>query len=135
MADLPLGIDPGTTWCKAAVMTPEGGELAHHRVPLPWPAVPTGAEIEPRRLLQVAWAAAGGALHRAPAGRVVGVRVTSMAEAGALLGGRPAGRTRAATRREGRSARCAAFAGWAGGIFGGLDELPMPEPSGIEAAT
>jgi hypothetical protein len=27
------------------------------------------------------------------------------------------------------------FAGWAGGIFGGLDELPMPEPTGIEAVT
>jgi sugar (pentulose or hexulose) kinase len=85
MAELLLGIDLGTTWCKAAVVTPEGWELAHHRVPLPWQAVPTGAEIEPQRLPEVALAAAGGALDRAPAGRVVGVGVTSMAEAGALI--------------------------------------------------
>jgi hypothetical protein len=27
------------------------------------------------------------------------------------------------------------FPGWAGGIFGGLDELPMPAPTRIEAVT
>jgi hypothetical protein len=27
------------------------------------------------------------------------------------------------------------FAGWAGGIFGGREELPMPEPTRIEAVT
>jgi sugar (pentulose or hexulose) kinase len=80
MAELLLGIDLGTTWCEAAVVTPEGGELVHHRVSLPWQAVPTGAEIQPQRLPEVALAAAGGALDRAPAGRVVGLGVTSMAE-------------------------------------------------------
>jgi sugar (pentulose or hexulose) kinase len=85
MGALLLGIDVGTTWCKAAVVTPDGRELAHHRVPVPWQPVPTGAEIEPKRLTEVALAAAEGALDRAPAGRVVGVGVTSMAEAGALI--------------------------------------------------
>jgi sugar (pentulose or hexulose) kinase len=85
MDELLLGIDVGTTWCKAAVVTPDGRELAHHREPVPWKPVPTGAEIEPHRLPEVAMAAAEGALGRAPAGQVVGVGVTSMAEAGALL--------------------------------------------------
>jgi sugar (pentulose or hexulose) kinase len=136
MAELLLGIDMGTTWCKAAVVTPDGGELAHHRVPLPWQAVPTGAEIEPRRLLQVALAAAGGSLDRAPAGRVVGVGVTSMAEAGALLDAadRPVAPER--PRVEEAAARGAAlFPGSAARIFGGIDELPAPEPTRIEAVT
>jgi sugar (pentulose or hexulose) kinase len=85
MGELLMGIDVGTTWCKAAVVTPDGRELAHHRVPVPWQPVPTGAEIEPKRLPEVALIAAEGALDRAPAGRVVGVGVTSMAEAGALI--------------------------------------------------
>jgi sugar (pentulose or hexulose) kinase len=88
MGELLLGIDVGTTWCKAAVVTPDGRELAHHRVPVPWQPVPSGAEIEPQRLPEVALAAAEGALDRAPAGRVVGVGVTSMAEAGALIDAR-----------------------------------------------
>jgi sugar (pentulose or hexulose) kinase len=88
MAELLLGIDVGTTWCKAAVVTPDGRELAHHRVPVPWQPVPSGAEIEPQRLPEVALAAAEGALDCAPAGRVVGVGVASMAEAGALIDAR-----------------------------------------------
>jgi sugar (pentulose or hexulose) kinase len=87
MDDLLLGIDLGTTWCKAAVVALDGRELAHHRVRVPWEPVPTGAEIEPGRLPEVALAAAGGALERAPAGRVVGLGVTSMAETGALVDG------------------------------------------------
>jgi sugar (pentulose or hexulose) kinase len=55
---------------------------------VPWQPVPSGAEIEPQRLPEVALAAAEGALDRAPAGRVVGVGVTSMAEAGALIDAR-----------------------------------------------
>jgi sugar (pentulose or hexulose) kinase len=84
-SELLLGIDVGTTWCKAAVVAPDGSELAHHRVPVPWRAVPTGAEIEPERLPELALAAARGALDRATPGRVVGVGVTSMAETGALI--------------------------------------------------
>jgi sugar (pentulose or hexulose) kinase len=87
MDELLVGIDVGTTWCKAAVVTLDGRELAHHRVPVPWERVPTGAEIAPGRLPEVALAAARGALDRTPAGRVVGLGVTSMAEAGALVDG------------------------------------------------
>jgi sugar (pentulose or hexulose) kinase len=134
MAELLLGIDAGTAWCKAAVMTPEEGELARHRVPLPWQAVPTGAEIEPRRLLRVALAAAGAALDRAPAGRVVGVGVTSMAEAGALLDAadRPVAPERPPVE-EAAARGAALFAGWATGSFVGIDEPAAPEPTRIEA--
>jgi sugar (pentulose or hexulose) kinase len=85
MGELLLGIDVGTTWCKAAVVAADGAELAHDRVPVPWRRVSTGAEIDPERLPEIAAAAARGALERAPAGRVAGVGVTGMAETGALL--------------------------------------------------
>jgi sugar (pentulose or hexulose) kinase len=85
MRELLLGIDVGTTWCKAALVAADGSELAHDRVPVPWQAVATGAEIEPRRLTESALAAAGGAVDRAPTCRIVGVGVTSMAETGALI--------------------------------------------------
>jgi sugar (pentulose or hexulose) kinase len=91
-AELLVGIDIGTTTCKAAVVGADDGvELAHGRVPTPWTQVPTGAELSPGALLDAAAAATAGALGRAPAGRVVGVGVTSMAETGVLLDreGRP----------------------------------------------
>jgi sugar (pentulose or hexulose) kinase len=85
MSELLVGIDVGTTWCKAAVVAPDGTELAHDRVSVPWRTVPTGAEIEPERLPEIALAAARRALERAGAGRVIGIGVTSMAETGALI--------------------------------------------------
>src|SRR5258707_554863 len=46
-----LGLDLGTTSCKAAVVTLEGKEIAHGQSPLGWTMVPTGAEIAPAGLL------------------------------------------------------------------------------------
>ncbi|MGH2674901.1 MAG: FGGY-family carbohydrate kinase [Actinomycetota bacterium] len=83
--ELLLGLDLGTTYAKAAVVTPDGRERAHGRAPTPWRPVPTGAEMDPRDLVREAVAAARQALGAAPEGRVVGVGVTSMAETGALL--------------------------------------------------
>lgn len=80
-----LGIDVGTTYCKAAVVDPDGAERAHGRVLTPWRRVPTGAEVEPERLAEAAVGAARRALERAPGERIVAVGVTSMAETGALL--------------------------------------------------
>ena len=54
MTDLLLGIDVGTTWCKAAAVSIEGRELAHDRVPVSWRAVRGGAEIDPERLFELA---------------------------------------------------------------------------------
>jgi sugar (pentulose or hexulose) kinase len=88
MSDLLVGIDVGTSKCKAAVVDAAGAERTHAEVPTPWTHVPTGAEIDPEALFEAALAAARAALTAAPEGRVRGVGVTSMAEAGALLDGR-----------------------------------------------
>ena len=85
MTDVLVGIDVGTTWCKAAVVSVVGRELARDRVRVPWRAVRNGAEIDPERLFEVAVLAGSGAIRRASPGRVVALGVTSMAEAGALL--------------------------------------------------
>jgi sugar (pentulose or hexulose) kinase len=85
MTDLLLGIDVGTSACKAAVVDLDGVERAHGQVPTPWRTVPTGAELDPHALLAAAVDAASQAIDQAPEGRVVGIGVTSMAEAGVLL--------------------------------------------------
>jgi sugar (pentulose or hexulose) kinase len=91
MRDLLLGIDVGTSVCKAAVVDARGAERSHGQAPTPWKRVPTGAEIDPEALFQAALSAARAALATAPIGEVRGIGVTSMAEAGVLLdaGGRP----------------------------------------------
>src|SRR4051794_3006958 len=86
--DLLLGLDLGTTSCKAAVVTLEGEEVAHGQAPLTWTTVPTGAEIAPAGFLDCARAAALDALSAAPAGRLAGLGVSSMAETGVLLDAR-----------------------------------------------
>jgi sugar (pentulose or hexulose) kinase len=80
-----LGLDVGTTSCKAAVVTLDGEEVSHGQAPLRWVPVPTGAEIDPAGFIECALAAAGEALAGAPEGRVAGVGVSSMAETGVLL--------------------------------------------------
>ena len=84
--DLLLGLDVGTTSCKAAVVAPGGEELSHGRARTPWRAVPTGAEIDPRALLETALAAAREAIAAAPEGRIAGIGIASLAETGVLLG-------------------------------------------------
>ena len=84
--ELLVGIDVGTTLCKAAVVRAgDGIEVAHGAVRTPWTDVPTGAEVAPAELLDAALAATAAALEQAPGGPVVGVGVTSMAETGVLL--------------------------------------------------
>ena len=80
-----VGIDVGTTYCKAAVVDGDGAPRAHGRVLTPWRRVPTGAEVDPERLVQAAVSAARRTLERLPAARIEAVGVTSMAETGALL--------------------------------------------------
>jgi sugar (pentulose or hexulose) kinase len=90
--ELLIGIDVGTTLCKAAVVrAADGTEIAHGATRTPWTVVPTGAELPPERLLEAALAATAAALEHTPAGPVAGVGVTSMAETGVLLDrhGRP----------------------------------------------
>ena len=54
-----LGLDVGTTSCKAGVFSPAGDELGHGRAATPWRRVATGAEADPHALLAAAVEAAG----------------------------------------------------------------------------
>lgn len=86
MTSLLLGIDVGTTACKAALVDLHGAEIAQGSAPTPWRSVPTGAEIDPGDLFAAAVAAARAAIAAGPAGaRIAGIGVASMAEAGVLL--------------------------------------------------
>jgi sugar (pentulose or hexulose) kinase len=87
VTDLLVGIDVGTSACKAAVVDADGREVCHGKTPTPWRQVPAGAEVDPEALFAAAVEAAGAAIAAAPEGRVRGVGVTSMAEAGVLLDG------------------------------------------------
>jgi sugar (pentulose or hexulose) kinase len=83
--ELLLGIDVGTSACKAAVVDARGVELALGQVPTPWEPVSTGAELDADALLGAVVDAGREALERAPEGDVVGIGVTSVAETGMLL--------------------------------------------------
>ncbi|HEX5149729.1 MAG TPA: FGGY family carbohydrate kinase, partial [Candidatus Limnocylindrales bacterium] len=88
MTDLLMGIDVGTTLCKAAVVTLEGREVAHGQRPTPWTTVDTGAEVDPHALAEACVGAALDALAAAPDGIVRGIGVCSMGETGVMLGER-----------------------------------------------
>ena len=85
MTELLLGIDVGTSACKAAVVDARGVELALGQVPTPWEPVPTGAELDADALLGAVVDAAREALERAPEGDLAAIGVTSVAETGMLL--------------------------------------------------
>ncbi|MDQ3707830.1 MAG: FGGY family carbohydrate kinase [Actinomycetota bacterium] len=82
-----VGVDVGTSACKAVVLTADGTERSRGAQPTPWTALPAGAQTQPEALLSAALGAAGKALDDAPPGRVAGVGVASMAETGVLLDG------------------------------------------------
>jgi sugar (pentulose or hexulose) kinase len=88
VTDLLLGVDVGTSVCKAVLLDRAGAERARGQSATPWKRIPSGAEVECEALFEAAVAAARGALAGASDGRVRAVGVTSMAETGALLDGR-----------------------------------------------
>lgn len=79
-----LGIDIGTTFCKASAVSVTGVELAHARIPTSWRLVPGGAEADPDTICAAAFAAARRVLAEVD-GPVASVGVASMAESGVLL--------------------------------------------------
>lgn len=87
MNELLLGIDVGTTFVKAAIVTLDGVERGHGHARTPWRPVPTGAEIDPHELFGTVVAAARGPLASVPSSRVIAIGVTGMAETGVLLDG------------------------------------------------
>jgi sugar (pentulose or hexulose) kinase len=90
LSEFLLGIDVGTSACKATLVDTDGIEVAHGQAPTPWEPVPTGAELDPDVLLAAVVSAASEAIAHGPEGRVAGIGVTSVAETGMLLdaGGR-----------------------------------------------
>ena len=85
MEQLLLGLDVGTTYCKALVLDSEGQELSEARARTPWASVPTGAELDPYVVTRTVHEVAASALADAPAGVVAAVGVAGMAETGVLL--------------------------------------------------
>jgi sugar (pentulose or hexulose) kinase len=95
--DVTLGIDVGTTDTKVAVVSMDGRLIAMGRRPTQWHNRPSGADADPRMLLDGVLAAAADALAEAertgPRPAVCGIGVTGMAESGVLLDpqGKPTG--------------------------------------------
>jgi sugar (pentulose or hexulose) kinase len=85
VAQLLLGLDVGTTYCKALVLDSDGQELSEARARTPWASVPTGAELDPNVVAQTVHEVAAKALAEAPAGTVAAVGIAGMAETGVLL--------------------------------------------------
>ena len=75
-----VGLDVGTTSCKAAVTTTDGREVASGRAPTPWTTSPLGTEIDADALVTAARSALAQAVAAAPAGHIAGVGIASMAE-------------------------------------------------------
>ena len=80
-----VGLDVGTTSCKAVVMAPDGREVAAGRAPTPWTTTALGTQTDGEALVDAARAALSDAVAAAPPGRILGVGVASMAESGVLL--------------------------------------------------
>ena len=85
MTELLLGIDVGTSACKAAVVDARRGRARPRPGADAVEPVPTGAELDADALLGAVVDAAREALERAPEGDVAGIGVTSVAETGMLL--------------------------------------------------
>ena len=62
-----VGLDVGTTSCKAVVMTPEGQELAVGRAPTPWTTTALGTQTDAAELVAAARSALAGAVAAARA--------------------------------------------------------------------
>ena len=73
MTALLLGVDVGTTFCKAVVLDTGGTIVGRHREPTPWMRVDSGADVDPHALLRAALTAASGRLSGRPDGRVASV--------------------------------------------------------------
>lgn len=80
-----VGIDVGTTLTKAGVIDLKGTELAHAAVPTIWQREPTGGHARPDDLFAGAVAAISEVLEKVPAGDVLGVGVTGLAETVVLV--------------------------------------------------
>jgi sugar (pentulose or hexulose) kinase len=82
-----LGIDVGTSSCKALVVTADGDEQAVGSRPTPWRLLEDGARgLDGGELIEAVLGAVADVLGARPPTEVVGAGVASMAEAGFDLG-------------------------------------------------
>ena len=80
-----VGVDVGTTRVKAGLIGLDGAELGHAATPTVWQRRPTGAQARPDDFAQAVRDVLAALLTRAPAGEILGVGVTSMAETAVLV--------------------------------------------------
>jgi sugar (pentulose or hexulose) kinase len=85
-APLLVGVDVGTTRVKAGLISLEGRELGRAAVPTVWERSPTGAQARPDDFVQAVRDVLGAVLEAAPAGEILGLGITSMAETAVLVG-------------------------------------------------
>lgn len=84
-----VGIDAGTTRVKALAVDLSGNVIAEAALPTPWVRSGAEAEMDPDELIDVVTSVLTHLTHSPawpPGARVIGIGVTSMAEAGVLLG-------------------------------------------------
>ena len=89
MSELVVGIDAGTTRVKALAVDLAGSVRAEAALPTPWKRSGAEAQMDPDELIAIVHSVLRLLLEAAnwPAdGRVIGIGVTSMAEAGVLIG-------------------------------------------------
>jgi sugar (pentulose or hexulose) kinase len=86
-----IGLDVGTTTCKAVAHDEDGRALAAFQWPTPWTPVATGAELAPSALASVCLDLLRDSARVRAGAEVVAVGITSIAEAGVVLAadGRP----------------------------------------------
>lgn len=85
-ADVLVGLDIGTTNCKAMVVGADGRCLGIGSTPTPWNRTPTGAEASAEAFLDAVLGAVSAALGAAgQPGPVRGVGLAGLAESGVLL--------------------------------------------------
>lgn len=81
-----VGVDVGTTRVKAGLIGLDGHELRRAAVPTVWQERPTGAEAKPGDFVRAVHEVLSAVLADAPAGEILAVGVTSMAETAILVG-------------------------------------------------
>ncbi len=87
--DLVVGIDAGTTRIKALAVDLAGRVLAQAALPTPWVRSGAEAQMDPDELIQIVQSVLAQLVQQdgwPDGGQAVGIGVTSMAEAGVLIG-------------------------------------------------
>lgn len=80
-----IGVDVGTTRVKAGLIDLDGRELGQAAVPTVWQTRPTGAQARPEDFVAAVNDVLAALLVPAPAGEILGVGITSMAETAVLI--------------------------------------------------